>query len=317
MSLRGLLNRGRDVALIALETAIDARRYIASAGLSDRGVSAGRPTGRNLEAQLTKDYHRIEKGLTFAEPRRPFGDAVQARLEHFAATADDYGVGWLVTEEGHVPTALAALAEWNSSGVVSDVVAPAGSPIVPLPSDEADRLFLERHSLRNFDAERTVDREALERILMHTGRTPSVCNRQAGRIHLYSDPQTVQKVLTLQAGSAGFRETIPHVAVVTAESALFTGAGERNQPWIDGGLMAMTLVWAMQAAGVHTCMLNWSKRNHLSTALRKVTGIPDSEAVICVVAFGYPPESGYRVARSPRRPVPEFVTGLDGFEARS
>ncbi|WP_282071653.1 nitroreductase family protein [Janibacter hoylei] len=312
MTFRTTVNRGRDRLLIAFEAARDAGRYMRYAGLSDRGVT-GRPQGHNLEAQLTKDYHRVEKGLTLRDPKRPFGDAVKGRLETFGEVAREAQREDLVGADGHVTTALAALHQWNSGGGVSDDIAPAGRTIEPLAVEDARRLFMERHSLRNFDADRTVDRETLEEALRFTSHTPSVCNRQSGRIHLVNDRDRVQAVLQVQAGSAGFRETIPHVAVVTAETGLFTGAGERNQVWIDGGLMAMTFVWALQSLGVHTCMLNWSKRNHLSDRLREIVEIPGSESIICVVAFGYPPVEGHRVARSPRRALADYTTGIESF----
>ena len=37
-------------------------------------------------------------------------------------------------------------------------------------------------------------------------------------------------------------------------------------------------------------------------------GIPSSEDVICMIAIGYPPDGGVRVARSPRRPVEQILT---------
>jgi nitroreductase len=48
--------------------------------------------------------------------------------------------------------------------------------------------------------------------------------------------------------------------------------------------------------------------NAQSDALRTEAGIPDSEDVICLIAIGYPPEQGFRVARSPRRPVGQVLT---------
>jgi len=171
-----------------------------------------------------------------------------------------------------------------------------------------DRFFESRHSLRNFDRERPVTEETLSAAARWASRTPSVCNRQAGRVHVYQDRETIDRLLRLQAGNAGFGETVPTLIAFTVESKLFAGANERNQRWIDGALYAMTFNWALHAVGVEGCMLNWSKPNGASVSARKIGGIPDSEDIICLMAVGYPATGKVRVARSPRNSVSRYMT---------
>lgn len=299
------MNKARDVLLGALEFAQDFVNYARTSGPSDAVVRPG-IRGKNLEAQLIKDYHRIEKGLSLAAPKRPFGDAVGRRLREFgsgAATPD------LVGTDGHVPTALAALSAWNESGVVDETVAPFGPVLDPENAWPSDRrhFFSTRHSVRSFSP-RPVTDEVLRAGVVDAMRAPSVCNRQAGRVRFY-DGEMVDDILELQSGGKAFADSVHQLAVVSVERGLFTGAGERNQQWIDGGLFAMTLVWSLHGQGVGTCMLNWSKRNSWSRKLRKLLEVDDSEDFICVIALGYPAES-YRVARSPRRSVREVAPNL-------
>jgi len=300
-------------ALTVLESTRDSLDHLRFGAPSDQAVGP-RVRGTNRQAQLTKDYHRIEKGLTFAAPKRPFGDVVRRRLTDLAGTgpADP-----LTAEGGPVPTAIAALEDWNSRGVVDSQVAPEGPVMKPLPTESSDALFYNRHSIRNFDPARAVDVSTIRQALDYARHTPSVCNRQAAKAWLFDERSVIDRVLKIQGGSRGFAETIPNIAVITVERGLFAGPGERNQRWIDGGLFAMSLVWAFQSLGVGTCMLNWSKRHRHTAALRNLVGIPDSEDVICVVAFGYPPETGYRVARSPRRALDEVATGLPSADGSS
>ena len=64
----------------------------------------------------------------------------------------------------------------------------------------------------------------------------------------------------------------------------------------------MSLVWALHAQGVASCMLNWSVDQDRTRQLRATTGLPDHLDVVTMIATGYA-RDGLRVTRSPRRPV--------------
>ena len=55
---------------------------------------------------------------------------------------------------------------------------------------------------------------------------------------------------------------------------------ERNQGWIDGGMFAMSLIYAFHALGIGTCCLNWAVDSRTDRTLRSVVSMPDHEAVI-------------------------------------
>lgn len=267
--------------------------------------------GRHLEAQLTKDYHRVEKGLALRGPRRPFGVELQERLaQHLpqSSPSDDYA--------GFAQDALDGLRGWNDLGT-------RGAPLVlrhdELPAweisrDQVTAFFESRRSVRDFSA--TVPTRAiLEEATSLAANTPSVCNRQASHVYFVSGPD-VKHVLEHQNGNAGFRHLVPVAGIITADLRLFGGPGERNQAWVDGGLFAMTLVWAFHALGLDSCLLNWSMTNSESDALRKAVGIPDHEIIITMFAVGYANE-GARVARSPRRAVDSLATFRQSAPAES
>lgn len=297
----------RDSALLGVEALRDGRRHGKFAAPADAAFHPDL-SDRNLEAQITKDYHRIEKGLALSEPKRPFGRAVQGRLEKMLPYADRSSDPTVHAAASRAREALAALKAWNEGGSVDDAVAP------PIASDadaidvaQLESFFTSRHSLRDFDPSRPVDDDVLAHAAVMAGSTPSVCNRQAGRVHVYHDPDTISQLLKLQAGNAGFGHTVPTLIVFTVESGLFAGSGERNQRWIDGSLYAMTYTWALHGLGTQSCMLNWSKRNSHSNAARNVGNIPASEDIICMMAIGYPKSPSARVARSPRRGTDETI----------
>lgn len=276
----------------------DRRLYVRYAG-SQEAEQPARLGRSHLEAQLTKDYHRVEKGLALREPRRPFGLDVIERLEHHARFAGGEAYGVFARD------AISALREWNSGSDSRGLVAVQGEPALQLDPDLVAAFFSSRRSVRDFDDARVPTREVLTQATELAIGTPSVCNRQAWRV-TYLNGDGANEALALQNGNAGFRESVPWVAVVTVDTRLFAGPGERNQPWVDGGLFAMTLVWALHAVGVASCLLNWSMANEDSDRARKVVGVPDHEVIITFVAIGYP-RDGHLVARSPRRPVSEVA----------
>lgn len=280
---------------------LDQRRFSRYGGVPDSAVPATL-RGRSLEAQVIKDYHRVEKGLSLHAPKRPFGAVVKGRLDTFVPAADRSPEGRVREVALLARSAADALEEWNTGGRISDEIAPTMHHPPAFDPAMMRSFFSSRRSVRDFDQARSVPRETLATVIEFFQQTPSVCNRQPARVHFYDDREKIAELLSIQAGSSGFRERVPQLAVVTAETGLFTGAGERNQMWIDGALAAMTLVWALHANGIATCMLNWSKRNTHSDRLRRAAEIPGEEAVICLIAFGFAPAE-VRVARSPRRPT--------------
>lgn len=249
----------------------------------------------------------MEKGLTLAEPRRPFGQELSIRLATGLAAAPRGPFA------DYAESAADALVRWNDSGTVDPSVAEprnAGGGWVPstpaTTSAEAVRtLFETRRSVRNFAEGQTVPLEAVREAVRLASNTPSVCNRQAWRVHFFDKPDDVAAILRLQNGNSGFAY-VPSVSIVTVDLRLFSGAYERNQRWVDGGLFAMSYVWALHAEGLASCMLNWSMNNSASKKLRSVAGLEPWEDVISLVAIGQYPEH-YRVARSPRRPVSEIL----------
>lgn len=269
--------------------------------LPDDHLAHGALAGRNLEAQVTKDYHRVEKGLALADPKQPFGNAVAERLDMLVpvAAAGSPEAAYVA----HATSARAALHDWNTAGSRVEEISPLRTPAergIPDP----DQFFTTRHSVRDYE-KRDVPDEVLNHAVALAVNTPSVCNRQAWHVRFYRGVDA-QKALRFQNGNAGFGDGVPVVGVVTTDARMFAGAGERNQPWIEGGLFSMSLVWALHGLGVDSCMLNMSVTNDRAASVRAELGMDDEELVVMMVAIGYGRE-GHRRARSPRRATTEVI----------
>lgn len=267
---------------------------------------------KNLEGQLIKDYHRIEKGLALQAPKRPFGAAVAERIEANLLFGRDSGTNETVVTSAE--SAHKALEDWNSNGLISDAIAPLAKHEPTRGLEDVDGFFRSRHSVRDFSAAE-VDNKVLGHAVSLALQSPSVCNRQAWLIRFFRGAD-VPRILKYQNGNRGFTESIPVVGLVTVDTRLFAAPGERNQPWIEGGIFAMSLVWALHGLGLDSCMLNMSVCNDRSTALREEFGLDDSELVIMMVAIGYG-RTGHRVARSPRRDLAEVVVATAVCETDS
>lgn len=297
-------NKARTVRAVR-EFLLDARRHVR---LSSPGgeINYARLRGKNLEGQLTRDYHRIEKALSLNEPRRPFGLELEKQLATLVGADGAATQSPLLLK--NVNDSVTALRLWNDEGKIDDSISPVwdGAPTEKKAGLDGSALFERRRSVRNFDSDRSVDLRIIREAVRLAGLTPSVCNRQPWKAYCFTRDEDLLQILQLHAGSKGFGTDASGIIAVSVDLRLFSGAGERNQRWIDGGLFAMSLVLAFESLGVSTCMLNWSRDNSDTAKLRDVAGISNQEDVVVLIAFGYP-RKGHRVARSPRRSVDELL----------
>jgi nitroreductase len=163
-----------------------------------------------------------------------------------------------------------------------------------------------RHSIRDYSDE-PVAHDLIESAVRVAQKSPSVCNRQAPRVHVFTDKTEVDRVLSYQNGHRGFGHTIPCVMVITADLQSYYKPGERFQAWIDGGLFTMSLIFGLHAKGLGSCCLNWNVTKEDDRLMRTAVGIPDNEVVITMLAVGHLPDT-LIVAESPRRPIDEVLT---------
>ena len=100
------------------------------------------------------------------------------------------------------------------------------------------------------------------------------------------------------------------VLLVTVDLRQFDLIGERNQGWIDGGLFAMSLVYALHAASLGTCMLNWSEDCKSDKRIRGAFKIPDHEIIITMIGAGHVPHK-FEVTASPTPNVEEVLSIIE------
>lgn len=297
------------------------RETLGDVGRFHRWSHDGRRDRHRLqrESALLKHYHGLEKGLSLAEPRPGFGEAkaralaerldawtrehgrdevtaaAEGSLRAYHAFNRDHGLampwleGWLRGRDGDGPAEGGVKVLRRAE--LQDAVRGVGPAF-----------FDSRHSVRAFSAE-PVPLEAIEAAVDMARRTPSVCNRQGPRAYCFRD---AMEALRWQPGNAGFGHLASRALVITADLQAFSSPGERHQAYVDGGLFAMSVVYALHALGYGTCMLAWSQDRERNAQARAALSIPPSEVIIMMIAVGCIPEE-LRVARSWRRPLADIL----------
>ena len=303
----------------------DMGRYLAHSGLN-------RSLGQRGEraARIVLAYHQLEKGLSLSAPRPGFGlEAAKRLADAIDAFAGEYGLappattGFAVLREylafhdraGHDVAAVRRRYEELLARHRVDAEALKGWPGGAVPVSRADLerrrnegfggFIGSRHSVRQFAGGEIPDQAIREAVVL-AQKTPSVCNRQAWRVHSFSDRDDIARLLEIQAGSRGFGGQSSTVLIVTCDLTSFVEVAERYQAWIDGGMFSMSLCLALHSLGYGTCCLNWSKERGDDLRLREAAGLPPTEQVIMLIAVGTLREE-FQVACSPRLPTDQVL----------
>jgi len=286
-------------------------------------------TQDRYQGRIIAHYHVIEKGLSLAETRVGFGsDVVNNLVDLLEGYREKYGldgVGQVALnvlssycdfnlEHGHeIDKELheRIISLRNSIRDKSALLQEGGVMLVRLSDIQRKarvdfKGFVDsRHSVRHF-ARGEVDGELIEEAISMAIRTPSACNRQAWRVHLVCDPDLKRRVLSHQTGNRGFGNAASKLLIVTVDLSYFSGIGERNQGFIDGGMFAMTIVYALHSLGLGSCCLNWCVSADIDLALRQEIGIGDSETILMMIAVGRLPDE-FLVACSSRKSVSQIL----------
>lgn len=281
-----------------------------------------------LSAELLFQYHKLEKGLSMPGPKRFFGyDPATATLDLIDRwQAAGLPRDWRIYQ-GAIATLLAyrqrldltpptqgakliarldaLLAQCGPT--LAELSTPLAARSVCGQADEAAlaRLLLARRSVRNF-ADRPVDSALIKQAVQMAQLSPSACNRQPWRVHVYEQRGQIDALLALQDGNRGFGHTIPVLLLLCSDARCFFDASERHEPYVDGGLFAMSLILALQSLGLSSCCLNWCVEADKDEAAHRAGGLEPAERIVMFVAVGHAADDAL-VPRSPRRPLDDVL----------
>lgn len=174
--------------------------------------------------------------------------------------------------------------------------------------DNPEKFFFSRYSVREFK-NRPVDKDLVFRALRLASKTPSVCNRESYFVYYSDEKEVIKKILSLQNGNRGFGDGVPGVFLVASDLRAFTSQIERYQYWIDGGMYAMSLVYALHSLGLGVCCLNWSQSFVSDIRARRLMNIEGNHTVMMLLAVGYPADD-LAVCVSARSPIEDHFKWL-------
>ena len=286
---------------------------------------------RPLSAALLFQYHKLEKGLVMPGPRRMFGAEPAREIVRLlrrwrsagSSAADPVYLGALETLHAyadhmrlHGLDPAGAVLPWVSEFLAEtaerapELETPA---LLPRPDSGSGpdleqafaSLALQRRSVRRF-LPMEVPGERLQHAVSLAALSPSACNRQPCRVHVVSDPQRKKQLLSQQNGNRGFGHLAPHILVITADERGFFDASERHQPYIDGGLFAMSLAYALSSQSIASCLLNWCVPPANDRAVHALLDLHHAERIVMFMAIGYAPPD-CPVPRSPRRDLSSIL----------
>lgn len=271
-------------------------------------------------------YHVIEKGLTMPEPRMGFGQhqvVLLARLLrskcqvphlsshpqfiHAAKVLNEY----LDFHERHEFTL-----EKDMVDLIRETSKKINHTCAAQYACKSDSYFLHanagfgdfsksRKSVRCF-SENKVGMDVILNAVEIANTSPSSCNRQTSRVHAFYERKDIDQLLEFQAGSRGWGNRCQCLLVVTGDISLCHNVYEQDLVKVDGGMYAMSLIYALHHLKIAACPLNCYMPRNREKAIKSFAGIPVNQNLVVMIACGYPSDD-MTLALSPRRAASEVL----------
>jgi nitroreductase len=279
-----------------------------------------------LLANITKLYHRIEKGLSYEDFRFGFGSRTIIEL---IGNLNQYFKSKFDLENTRVTTALNVLCIYVNKHVESNVDVSYiitklkinleryrdldfggttkynSSDVLSKTAVNFYDLTQNRHSVRFFN-KIPPDKNKIYRAIEMSQKTPSVCNRQGWKIHLVTNPHLIDIFKEVHKGFFLDKQNLTTFILVTFQKDYFSYPSERNQGFIDGGLISMSLLYSLTYEGLATCALNANLSIEGESKIRKSMGITLEEGLIMFIAVGNYPET-FISPKSKRDHINDFL----------
>ncbi len=175
---------------------------------------------------------------------------------------------------------------------------------------ELDRVIEKRQSIRSFDAEKAVDAELVRLAVAAAQMAPTWKNSQTGRYYVIMERENLVKFKEecLHPYNAKNSAGAPVIIVTTYVRNVsgFRKDGsqdnELGNEWgaYDLGLQNANLLLKATELGLSSLVMGLRD----AEKIREMLSIPEEEAVVSVIALGYP---AVEVERPPRKPLEEIV----------
>lgn len=266
---------------------------------------------------LRRNTHRLEKGLIM-EPRRPvfalgyIGDTVECYRQCLSSEEiSNDELKWAydvltqyfnVVQTDSVITQTKKIFDQLSHRTIENEDKDKDGRSLPyqysdrvktnVSANELTNLFKQRRSVRWFQ-QRPVDNSIIEQAVTMAAQAPSACNRQPFKFHVVTNMSKASEIADVAIGTVGFSKNIPAIIVIVGDLSAYPSERDRHVIYIDGGLVAMQLMLALETLGLSTCPINWPDINLYENIMIEKLQLAPHLRPIMLLAVGYGKEDGY------------------------
>lgn len=166
------------------------------------------------------------------------------------------------------------------------------------------KLAYNRFSFRHF-SEKDVSNDIITEALDIAKKSPSACNRQAYRVHVFSGKEK-DFILQMQGGANSFYNEANKAVLITGNmNRYFTT--EMHLPYVDGSLFAMSFIYALTSLGIASIPLTMGRKLEIIKNMKYKMHIPENEVPVILIAIGHYPDNA-TLSLSYRNQVEKFTT---------
>jgi len=274
-----------------------------------------------FKSDLTIKFHAIEKGLSIGDARPGFGqDKIVTALKDLLVFYNKFKDADFVflnlnlvdkyldfNKKNNIETPQIESLRNSLFDVVKDkqpisetdagIIIMKKNEVLTLRESDFPKFSASRFSIRDFDKKLRVNKQDIYEALSIAQKAPSACNRQPWHVHLFSG-DIKNQLLEFHGGCKGFSKDIEYAILITSDlNAYFIH--EINQPYVDGGLYGMNLLYALHCKGLATIPLTTGFKQKERKTLKEKFSIPSNETPIMIIGIGEFKEE-YKVAVSHR-----------------
>ena len=260
-----------------------------------------------IKAEILRNVHSIEKGLSIAAPRQGFGvkkiKEMFSLAERYIQITTDKTVLYFVVDavgaylayqksvgfESSDIEEIATLKEQLASKIGEHEGVYAGTTVyekdaLTCTPEQVENLFETRHSIRDFSGD-PVPEALICKAVALAQRSPSACNRQAVRVYNIS-PEKYMAFEGTMEGIGGFAQDVDRFLLITGVESAYR-VGEVNQFAVSAAMFAGYLTLALHGLGVGACVIQRSLLPHERyKTMRKALGIPEDEQAVVMLGVG-------------------------------
>ncbi|WP_218932099.1 nitroreductase family protein [Adhaeretor mobilis] len=260
---------------------------------------------------LRRNVHRLEKGLIMRPRRASFaldylGETMQAYEETIGLASEEnqalltwaYDVLFkyysVVTENAEVDAFRTHFEAMEvPQRTEPNQLIPYQRATNPLRVDlqGIQELAYRRRSVRWY-LDKPVPRSFLDEAIEVAKLSPSACNRQPFSFQVFDDPEDARRVGAIPWGTKGFAEHFQCVIVIIGDLSAYFDERDRHIIYIDAGLSAMALQFALESQGVSSCCINWPDIEAKEIEMQEVLGLELYQRPIMCMSVGYPDPQG-------------------------